>query len=65
MTVPGGSGGRCVTTAVAALPAGTPGKPAIAAHCAVVPRAASAGDTRTPHWFGNPGPEAAELLTLF
>ena len=22
-------------------------------------------DTRTPHWFGNPGPEPAEVLTLF
>jgi transcriptional regulator with XRE-family HTH domain len=22
-------------------------------------------DTRTPHWFGNPGPEAAEVLALF
>jgi transcriptional regulator with XRE-family HTH domain len=22
-------------------------------------------DTRTPHWFGNPGPGAAELLALF
>ncbi|MBN9100756.1 MULTISPECIES: helix-turn-helix transcriptional regulator [unclassified Pseudonocardia] len=22
-------------------------------------------DTRTPHWFGNPGPEPAEVLSLF
>ena len=22
-------------------------------------------DTRTPHWFGNPGPEPAEVLALF
>lgn len=22
-------------------------------------------DTRTPHWFGNPGPQPAEVLTLF
>lgn len=22
-------------------------------------------DTRTPHWFGNPGPDPVEILTLF
>jgi mannose-6-phosphate isomerase-like protein (cupin superfamily) len=22
-------------------------------------------DTRVPHWFGNPGPEPVEILSLF
>jgi transcriptional regulator with XRE-family HTH domain len=29
------------------------------------PGEAAEFDTRTPHWFGNPGPEPAELLILF
>jgi len=29
------------------------------------PGEAAEFDTRTPHWFGNPGPEPAEFLTLF
>ena len=29
------------------------------------PGEAAEFDTRTPHWFGSPGPEPAEVLTLF
>jgi transcriptional regulator with XRE-family HTH domain len=29
------------------------------------PGEAAEFDTRTPHWFGNPGPEPAEVLMLF
>ena len=29
------------------------------------PGEAAEFDTRTPHWFGNPGPEPAEVLALF
>jgi quercetin dioxygenase-like cupin family protein len=29
------------------------------------PGEAAEFDTRTPHWFGNAGPEAVEMLSLF
>jgi transcriptional regulator with XRE-family HTH domain len=31
----------------------------------IKPGEAAEFDTRTPHWFGSPGPEPAELLVLF
>ena len=31
----------------------------------LTPGEAAEFDTRTPHWFGNPGPEPAEVLSLF
>ncbi|WP_116101445.1 helix-turn-helix domain-containing protein [Amycolatopsis thermalba] len=31
----------------------------------LTPGEAAEFDTRTPHWFGNPGPEPAEILSLF
>ncbi|MDQ0381620.1 helix-turn-helix domain-containing protein [Amycolatopsis thermophila] len=31
----------------------------------LTPGEAAEFDTRTPHWFGNPGPDTAEVLSLF